>query len=160
MYKVTANTRDAYLEEAQKLGRDLKELDDFMRQTVPELQPWFYNVGPEEPGMTFKMLGYGKFIYKPAKKPGATVEWPVVGVALQKNYISMYISVTKDEAPLVDFYAEQLNYTRRGNNNVSFESFGQLDKATLARMLKEAAMIFANDPQNSVRFKEQKQIDH
>jgi hypothetical protein len=44
MYKVAANTREAYMEKAEKLGRGLKNIDDFIRQSAPALQPWFYNV--------------------------------------------------------------------------------------------------------------------
>lgn len=52
--------------------------------------------------MRFKMIGYGKSHYR--ANSGQQVEWPVVGVALQKSYISVYLSVTKDGAPLVQSY--------------------------------------------------------
>ncbi len=37
--------------------------------------------------MRFKTIGCGKFHY--VAKSGQEVEWPVVGVALQKSYISV-----------------------------------------------------------------------
>ncbi len=154
MYKVTANSREDYLKEAEQLGRDLKGIDKFIRIIVPGLEPWFYNVGPKEPGMTFKMLGYGKFTYHP--NPGATVDWPVIGIALQKNYISMYLSITKNNKPLVGFYVDRLKSTRCGNNNFSFETLEQLDKTVFTQMLREAALIFNKDPQNPVQFKERR----
>jgi len=159
MYKVTATTRNSYLEEAENSNRDLKSIDEFIQKIVPGLQPWFYNVGPKEPGMTFKMLAYGKFTYKSPKKSRDAIDWPVIGIALQKNYISMYISITKNDKPLVDYYADELNYTRRGNNNFSFEAFGQINKVALEQMLKEAALIFKEDSQNPVRFKEKNVSD-
>lgn len=45
--------------------------------------------------MRFKMIGYGK-TQRPAGS-GKLLDWPVVGVALQKNYISVYLSVTAEE---------------------------------------------------------------
>lgn len=153
MHKVTANTREEYLQEAENSGRDLKSIDAFIQKVAPTLQPWFYNVGPKEPGMTFKMVAYGKFTYTPTRNPDVTVDWPVIGMALQKNYISLYISVTKDGKPLVDYY-DQLGYTRRGNNNFSFVTFDQLDKTIFEQMLKEIEQIFARDPLNPVRFKQ------
>lgn len=45
--------------------------------------------------MRFKMIGYGK-TQRPAGS-GKLVDWPVVGVAQQKNYISVYLSVTAEE---------------------------------------------------------------
>ncbi|HSW81018.1 MAG TPA: hypothetical protein VLG40_01350 [Candidatus Saccharimonas sp.] len=154
MYKLIATTRNDYLNEPKTTGRDLKAIDAFIQKAAPTLQPWFYNVGPKEAGMTFKMISYGKFTYSPTKDPHTTVTWPVIGMALQKNYISMYVSVTKNGKPLVDFYADRLGYTRRGNNNFSFKTFEQLDKAALEQMIKEGAQIFADDPLNPVRFKE------
>jgi len=154
MYKVAANTRNGYIEEAELTGRDLKAIDAFIQKAAPALEPWFYNVGPGKPGMTFKMIAYGKFTYTPTKDPHATVVWPVIGMALQKNYISIYVSVTKDGKPLVDYYKDRLGYTRRGNNNFSFETFDQLDKAAFTELITEAAEIFAQDPLNPVRFKQ------
>lgn len=153
MYKVNADTRNEYLNEAVNSGRDLKSIDTFIQKIAPTLQPWFYDVGPKDPGMTFKMVAYGKFTYTPAKSPDAVIDWPVIGIALQKNYISVYISITKDDKPLVDYY-DQLGYTRRGNNNFSFETFGQLDKSAFEQMIKEIARIFNEDPENPVRFKQ------
>jgi hypothetical protein len=42
------------------------------------------------------MIGYGKFHY--AVKSRKTIEWPIIGVALQKSYISVYVAVTKARA--------------------------------------------------------------
>lgn len=153
MHKLNAASRDDYLIEASDSGRDLKSIDAFIQKAAPSLQPWFYNVGPKEPGMTFKMVAYGKFTYAPTKDPSVTVDWPVIGMALQKNYISMYLSVTKDGKPLLDFY-DKLGYTRRGNNNFSFVTFDQLDKTVFEQLVKEAAQIFKADPRNPIRFKE------
>lgn len=52
--------------------------------------------------MRFKMIGYGRFHYAAAD---TAVEWPVIGVALQKNCISVYLTITKDGHPLVPSYA-------------------------------------------------------
>jgi len=157
MYKVTATSRQTYLEEAEQTGRDLKSIDAFIQKAAPTLQTWFYNVGPKEPGMTFKMIAYGTFSYASSKDPTVTIEWPVIGIALQKNYISVYLSVTKGGKPLLDFY-DELGYTRRGNNNFSFETFEQLDKNVFEQLVKETAQIFAADPLNPVRFKEGKSV--
>ena len=89
--------------------------------------------------MRFKMIGYGKFHY-PAKS-GQQVEWPVVGVALQKSYISIYLSVTKDGVPLAQSYAGRLGECRMGRNNFSFVRFDDLNLATVSALLAEADRI-------------------
>ncbi len=101
--------------------------------------------------MRFNMIGYGRFQY-PAGK-GQSVEWPAIGVALQKNYISVYLSVTRNQTPLVRWYADALNCLRSGANNFSFEKYDDVDTDVLRRLLSEAAKIFASDPKNPIRYR-------
>ena len=89
--------------------------------------------------MRFKMIGYGRSHF--LAKSGKQVEWPVVGVALQKNYISVYLSVTKDGALLVKFYAGRLGECRMGRDNFSFVRFDDLNFATVSALLAEADQI-------------------
>jgi hypothetical protein len=65
-----------------------------------------------EPGMRMKMIGYGKFRYE--VQSGQTVEWPIIGVALQKNYISVYVAIRKNGRPIVETYAGELGELRSG----------------------------------------------
>jgi hypothetical protein len=44
------------------------------------------------------------------------------GVALQKNYISVYFAINKDIAPIARPYAGKLGELRMGRNNFSFEN--------------------------------------
>ena len=46
--------------------------------------------------------------------------WPIVCVALQKNYMTLYTSVFKDDAPIVDQYIGRLGELKAGINNVSW----------------------------------------
>lgn len=154
MFRVSAATRSEYLAAAGGAGSELERLDAFVRAAAPSLEVWFYDVGPDEPGMTFKMLGYGRFAYRPRKDTGATVDWPVIGVAAQKNYSSVYLSVTKDDRPVLDRYRARLNCTRSGRNNFSFTTFDQLDPATLRELIELVATIYADDPDNPVRYKQ------
>ena len=91
-----------------------------------------------------KMIGYGRFQY--AIKSGKTSPWPVIGVALQKNYISVYLAVRKHERPLVQSYADKLGALRSANNNFSFESFDELNAVELSQLFADAASIFKSDP--------------
>jgi hypothetical protein len=98
--------------------------------------------------MRFKTIGYGKSHY-PANS-GQQVEWPVVGVALQKTYISVYLSVTKDGAPLVQSYAGRLGDCRMGRNNFSIVRFDDLNPATVSALLAEADQIFNAHPRRRI----------
>ena len=98
------------------------------------------------------MIGYGKFRY--SIKSGKTTSWPVVGVALQRNYISVYLSITKDGTPIAQSYAGRLGELRMGRNNFSFEKFENLKIKALSSLLAEAANIFESDGDNPVRYKQ------
>jgi hypothetical protein len=96
------------------------------------------------------MIGYGRFRY--AIKSGSATEWPVIGIALQKNYISVYVSVTKVGAPIVPSYAGRLGELRMGRNNFSFVSFDDLKIPGVSALVAEIAEIFRADPENPVRY--------
>ena len=97
-----------------------------------------------------KMIGYGRFRY--AIKSGKSTSWPVIGLALQKNYISVYVSVTRNGAPIVPAYAGKLGELRMGGNNFSFERFDDLNEKNVSSLFTEVAGIFASDAENPVRY--------
>ena len=154
MFRVKADSLQAYLAFDPARRPDLAKLHALIRKAAPGLKRHFHTGTPAgEPGMRFKMIGYGKFRYQ--AKPGKYVSWPVIGVALQKNYISIYISVTKRGKPMVGgYYAGKLGALRSGRNNFSFEKFEALDAKALGALFKEVASIFASDPGNPIRYKQ------
>ena len=124
-----------------------------MREAAPTLKRHFHQGTPAgDAGMRMKMIGYGRFRY--AIKSGKTTSWPVVGVALQRNYISVYLSITKDGTPIAQSYAGRLGELRMGRNNFSFEKFDDLNLNALSSLLAEAANIFESDRDNPVRSKQ------
>jgi hypothetical protein len=151
MFRVTADSLAAYLDFDPTRKSDLEKLDAVMRKTAPTLKRHFHQGTPAgDAGMRMKMIGYGKFRY--AIKSGKTTSWPVVGVALQKNYISVYLSITKDGTPIAQSYAGRLGELRMGRNNFSFEKFDDLNTEALSSLLAEAADIFKSDGDNPVRY--------
>ena len=151
MFRVTADSVAAYLDFDPERKPDLVKLHKLMAKTAPALERYFHQGTPAgEAGMRMKMIGYGKFRY--AIKSGKTTEWPVIGVALQKNYISVYLAVTKAGAPLVRAYEGKLGELRMGGNNFSFVRFDDLRSLALASLFAEANEIFKSDPENPVRY--------
>ncbi len=94
--------------------------------------------------MRFKMIGYGRFQY--VARTGEYVEWPAIGVALQKNYISVYLSLEKKGASLIQSYAGKLGEWRVGQNNFSFRAYEDLDIRQAGSLFAEADRIFSTDP--------------
>ena len=151
MFRVTADTLQAYLDFDPERKGDLVALHKLLVAAAPDLKRHFHRGTPAgEAGMRMKMIGYGKFRY--AIKSGKSTEWPVIGVALQKNYISVYVTVTRQGAPLVSRYAGKLGELRVGGNNFSFERFDDLKQDAVSALFAEVAGIFAADPENPVRY--------
>src|SRR5947208_10125914 len=57
--------------------------------------------------MRMTMIGYGAFHYA-VKASAEPIKWPVIGLALQKNYLSLYCSARVGQDPFVVGYADQL----------------------------------------------------
>ena len=99
--------------------------------------------------MRFKMIGYGRFHHS-AK--GRLVEWPVVGLALQKNYISAYFTPRVDGRPVTEPYAADLGASRVGLNNFSFATVVQLDATVLTALITETDRLFFDVPESMAAF--------
>jgi len=150
MFKVPVDTLEAYFNFDPARKDDLESLDALIRERAVGLTRYFHKGAPHgEPGMRFKMIGYGPFYYP--TKSGALVLWPTIGVALQKNYISLYFALTKVGAPIVDAYLGKLGEWRAGVNNLSFKALSDLNVKALSSLLADAARIYAQDPDNPIR---------
>lgn len=153
MFRVTADTLEDYFDFDPQRKPDLLKLGALLAEAAPALQRHLHQgTAAGGAGMRMKMIGYGKFRY--AIKSGKTTEWPVIGVALQKNYISVYVAVTKAGAPLVPTYKGRLGELRMSGNNFSFARFAALSAAALRSLFSEAETIFKSDPDNPVRYME------
>jgi hypothetical protein len=151
MFRVDVDSLEAYLAFDPARTGELEELHALIRKSAPGLTRHFHAGAPAgEAGMRMKMIGYGRFQY--AIKSSKTTSWPVIGVALQKNYISVYLSVTRGRKSLVSCYAGKLGELRSGGNNFSFEKFSDLNVSAVGSLFTEAADIFKADKENPVRY--------
>ena len=113
-------------------------MDKLIRQTAPDLKRWFYKGSAAgEPGMRMRLIGYGSFEY--SVKSGKTVKWPIIGLALQKNYISAYLSVTRNGEAILNEYRDQLGALKYGENNFSFSDPHQLKVPALVSLFQDIA---------------------
>ena len=142
MFHVDVEDLRSYFDFDPTRRTDLQKLDKLVRESATGLKRYFHRGTPAgEPGMRFKMIGYGRFRY--LARFGKSVEWPVVGVALQKNYISVYLSVAKNGVPLVQSYSGKLGELRSGTNNFSFERYEDLVTPVVSSLFAEAEKIFS-----------------
>src|SRR5262249_50192431 len=80
-----AKTPSEYIAKIDEPRRsDITALDALIRKTVPKL----------EPSIQVGMIGYGTYHYKYAS--GREGDAPVIALASQKSYISVYVSGAED----------------------------------------------------------------
>lgn len=104
----------------------IEELHALIQKTVPALKPYF----------AYNMLGYGSFPYKNYKKED--IEWPVIAVANQKNYISLYVCSVVDGKYIAETHAKDLGKVSVGKSCIRFKKIEDVDLPTLKKVLKLA----------------------
>lgn len=125
--KVKATSVASYLASIPEERRELiTYLHEFIQKTVPSLKPHF----------AYNMLGYGSFPYRNYKKE--VVEWPVIALANQKNYVSIYVCAVVDGAYVAETHAEQLGKVSVGKSCIRFKKLEDVNLAELAKVLQLA----------------------
>jgi hypothetical protein len=106
MFKATkATTVKEYLASVPPERKELVEfLHAFIQKTVPSLKPHF----------AYNMLGYGSFPYTNAKKE--QVGWPVVALANQKQYVSVYVCSVVDGKYVAESHKKELGNVSVGKS--------------------------------------------
>jgi hypothetical protein len=90
-------------------------------------------------GSDQEIIGYGDLAYARPGKPD--VEWFIVGLALQKNYISIYVSAVEDREYLSEKYGKDLGKVRVGKSSISFKQAAEIDLEKLAALVTRARHI-------------------
>ena len=87
-------------------------------------------------GTQQRIIGYGSYRYK--GRSGAKGEWFVVGLAVQKNYLSLYVSGAADGTSLAKLYAPRLGKVKAGSANLQFKRAADIDLDVLRELVARA----------------------
>jgi hypothetical protein len=91
-------------------------------------------------GSEQRIIGYGDLRQKNSK--GGVVEWFAVGLASQKNYLSLYVSVVDDGQYIVKRFCDRLGKVKCSNANVTFKRLSDLDLPVVLEMLTRARDVW------------------
>lgn len=123
--KNNVSTIKEYLD---NLPEDRKEtvlfLHDFIQKAAPSLKPFFAN----------NMLGYGAFKYVDYKKQER--DWPVVALANQKQYISVYVCALDGDEYAPEKYKSALGKVNVGRSCIRLKKIQDVDLKTLKKVIK------------------------
>lgn len=128
MFKaVKAKTVKEYIDALPEERRQIMEaFDKFMKANAPSLKPNFL----------YNMPGYGSFKTRTSKKE--IIDWPTIGVASQKDYISLYICAIYENQYLVEQYKNDLGKVSIGKSCIRFKKLEDLNLNTLKKIIKFA----------------------
>jgi len=90
-------------------------------------------------GTAQRIIGYGTYRYE--GRSGASGEWFVVGLAVQKAHLSLYVSGAEDGQSLAKRYAGRLGKVKVGSANVTFRRLADLDLPAALEMAERARDI-------------------
>ncbi len=129
MFKPTkAKTAKEYIDALPDERRaQIKFLDSFIRKAVPKLTPRF----------VYNMPGYGVFKYTNYKKE--VIDWPVIALASQKNYISVYVCSVADGRYIAEAHKAKLGKVSVGKSCIRFSKVENVNLKELSKLLKLAA---------------------
>ena len=119
-----------------KRGDDMRLLDAAIQERMPGAERHLYE-GTFWGGSDQQIVGYG--LMDSTNQSGEDVEWFVIGIAEQKNYLSMYVNAIHDGEYLLRLYEHKLGKAKVGSASISFDSVDDLQLGTLFEMIDRAA---------------------
>jgi len=133
--KKTRKSPDTYLDSLPPDSvSPMKRLDRLISR-IMKGQPRVLWEGVFWGGSTQAIIGYGELRQVRGKK---TVEWFMVGLALQKNYFSLYVNAVADGKYLAHQYRTRLGRVKLGSASISFRRIEDVDLDVLAEIVTTA----------------------
>ncbi len=108
----------------------IKKMHTFIRKSAPSLRPY----------MVYGMIGYGSYHYK--TKSGLEGDWFVVGLASQKNFVSVYVTMCDGNGYLPEKYKKKLGKVKTGKSCINIKKPADIDMKVLGKILKEVEVLY------------------
>lgn len=124
------NTKDYMAQLLEERRQILEAIDRLVHEAAPQLKPAF----------AYNMPGYGMFKYKNYK--GEIIDWPVISMASQKNYVSVYVCALMDGEYIAEQYKDRLGKVSVGKSCIRFKRLKDVNLG----VLKEVFILAAEHP--------------
>ena len=124
--------------DAKSIEEYFESLPESRREPLEFIQTLILDTAPElSPNFIYNMPGYGKFQYTNSKKK--VLDWPVIAIASQKNYMSIYICALEDKEYIAEKYKDALGKVSVGKSCIRFKKLENLNLDTLKKLIQIAA---------------------
>lgn len=102
---------------------EIQRVYDFVREAVPDL----------EPHMCSGQIGFGPYRYR--SKAGAEGDWFRVGLASNKQYISLHACASVEDGYVAEMFGDRLGKVNVGRSCIRFKKFDDVDHEVLREVL-------------------------
>lgn len=135
---VDVKTIDEYFAAAGEREPAMRIVDEVVRKAAPNLEQVLFG------GMSGKMIGYGMQPYRSkSMKKGETAEWPLIALANQKNYISLYVMAVENGEYIAEKNAARLGEVSVGKSCIRFKKLEDLNLNVVAEIVGNIAQRVA-----------------
>jgi len=129
MFKpVKATTVKEYI---NALPPERKETIVFLHEFIQKAAPKF------KPRFAYNMLGYGNMKYR--NHAGKIINWPIIALASQKQYISVYVCAVENGKYIAEANKAKLGKVSVGKSCIRFKKLEDVKLDALKDVLKRAA---------------------
>lgn len=132
MFKPTdAKTVDDYISKIDEPRKnDIIALHELIQRLMPD----------QTPVLVYSMIGYGMFHYK--SRSGREGDWPLIALASQKNYISVYVcAVDTNKKYVAENYKDKLPKASIGKSCIRFKKLEDIDENVLSEIIEKAKTL-------------------
>jgi len=126
-----ASLPDGVRQDMTALDREITRVMEGRRRVLWEGRFWG---GSEQ-----RIIGYGDFSY--TGRSGKSVDWFVVGLAAQKNYITVFVTAVEDGAYLAESAGKRLGKVKVGRSSISFKRLSDVDLPVLLELVQRASAL-------------------
>jgi len=137
MQKVSISPDEYIKSISDEIKKDIYVLDKKISKAMPSENRVLWE-GKFWGGSDQSIIGYGDVVYK---RPKGDIEWFIVGLAVQKKYISVYINAVEDNKYLVEKYKDKLGKVKTGKSSISFKNLSDVNLDVLIELVKKAKEI-------------------
>ena len=128
--QLKVSTPEEYIANVDESRRaDIAALDALIRKLAPKL----------EVGIQSGILAYGPWHYKYAS--GREGDWFRIGLASNKNYISLYVCAGDECGYVAERYRKALPKANIGKACVRFKRLSDLDQGALKELIREGLKV-------------------
>ncbi len=124
----------------------INSLPDELRQSITRLDEIITNTMVDHTRVLWEgifwggseqtIIGYGDL--NQTQSGGKKVEWFMIGLAIQKQYISIYVNAIEDGQYVSEKYRSMLGKVKVGKSSISFKRLVDLDIETLQKVVSIA----------------------